>query len=338
MFINSIKPDNIPNCKYWWDFSDTSTINKDTGGITDLGTINKVEDKVSGLLLGGSGDFGTTFSTLPVYKSNGINGLGVAYFGSTPSHIGLTGYTDCLLTNYNYSGNQFDTGERTLFLVQQSIDTINYGMTLSTSEQSGSRPLDISTYSFSGLDLLSGTFGCILNIENEYIGYISSTGSVFNLGDSNPVSYINIVKYKGSSSYGASYAVCNFSPSIGISNMDKNKCHIINDSIGKTNLITIRSYDCTPTYSTFINSYCDVSSNTKNVLQTLSGVLVDGASQSGIRFGSLYLGNTGRVSGVNSNYLSGYCGYIGELIYYDRRLSDGEVNQVKQYLNKKWSI
>jgi len=36
--------------------------------------------------------------------------------------------------------------------------------------------------------------------------------------------------------------------------------------------------------------------------------------------------------------ISGFCGYIGEFIYYDRKLSDLEVKQVELYLKKKWNI
>jgi hypothetical protein len=331
MIIQSIKPTNIPNCQFWWDFSDKSTINQGLGGASELGSITVILDKIYGVLLGDTGMVGPSLGTLPVYKNNAINGLGVAYFGATPSHIGTYGYTDCLCTDGLIPPYNPDNGERTIFIVQQSMDTTSYGMTISTNDALNS--------TFSGLNFLPGTFGCILNITSQVFEYASSTGST-SYWDSYP-SYINVVKYKGGGTYGASYAVCNFTPSVGASynssfypNNDINKCHIIDDTIGKPNLITIRSYDCTPTYSTFIDSYCEVSSSSKSMYQSLSGVVYDGIYQTGIRYGKLYLGNTG----VTGNKLSGYCGYIGEIIYYSRRLSDSETNQVQQYLKKKWGL
>ena len=49
---------------------------------------------------------------------------------------------------------------------------------------------------------------------------------------------------------------------------------------------------------------------------------------------SYYIGN---VDG-NPNYSNSYSNYIGEIIVYDRVLTDSEINRVTQYLSKKWKI
>ena len=145
MIIQSIKPTNIPNCRYWWDFSDKSTINQGLGGASELGSISIIADKIDGSFLQDSGIVGPSLGTLPVYKNNAINGLGVAYFGATPSHVGSYGYTDCLCTDV--LNPPADNGERTIFIVQQSMDTTSYGMTISTNDALNS--------TFSGLNFLT---------------------------------------------------------------------------------------------------------------------------------------------------------------------------------------
>jgi len=329
MIIQSIKPTNISDLHIWYDFSDSSTINQGLGGATELGSISVISDKVNGTLLEEPGAVGPSYGTSPVYKTNAINGLGVAYFGSTPSHITNGMYSDILTTDWNV----INDNQRTIFMVYKTLGMNSFGGTISTTNALN------TTFAYS--NILPGTFGCIMNISFQPEYYYDSTGTSSNWCDTGDVSFINLIKYKdGTHSYGGTtYSICNCLLSQGLPGIggypgnNINNNHKIYDNINTSNILTFRSLDNdSATYSSYYNSYSQVSSLSNDLFLKHAGTFVSSGSTN-VNMGRLSLGSTG-----NYQYNAGFCGYIGEFIYYSRRLSDSETNQVKQYLTKKWGL
>ena len=342
--IRSTTPDRVPNGYLWYDFS---ILNNSIGS-----RLSSVIDRFNNIELRCDG-----VGVAPLYENRAINGLRCAYFGD---NINKRGYGNVLTTNF--SGSTFSgitDSERTIFMVYASLDTSEFGDNVTT--------VDVSDTSFSYNNFYSGYFGCIMNIQSycEYyinnsiesqLNKVSTWGGISN----EQVSYLNLLKYQPGSGYDT---VCNYMPTQGL--IDNGFGYPVNNSnlsskftSRPVNIFSLRSTDN-------IKSFCEIS-NVNTVTKPIGGFVYNpelsgitsptdkNVGYNGLYGGSLSLGNysiydnkysnviTNRIDkssipDTSNTFGSGFKGYIGEFIYYNRRLTDMEYRMVKNYLSNKWN-
>lgn len=393
MFIKTTTPDKIPNCFLWYDFSNNGYLDDGNGGKpSDMGDIKIVKNKryqyinenISLSLANASNlcvydpYLGLTAGEPPVWRSNGINGLGSALFGTTVvsnknRNVLCTGYVKNI--DYPNSGELYlgpiNDSERTIFMVYQPLGLTGINDTIVS--------VDPINTSFSGTQLLPFKFGSIFNIQSVANNYIDKSGLTYSWQAQ--VSYINLLKNFNN----FTYSVFNYLPSQGYTSdqygypvNDYNLYTPFTDA-GQPTLFNVRCNDNTTNGSDL--SYVDskITKSTNYNIQTSEQSLAkkhkgticttDGVNDNyptipntytppnsfkGIYSGILSIGNSSRFfgevptssgmqSGITIPYVNplqqcGFNGYIGEFIYYDRRLTDEEFNQITYYLRKKWNL
>lgn len=310
----------------------------------------------------------------PIWVATGINGKGSALFGTTIisqkyTNVLSTGYiinSDYSLSGNLYYGPLFDS-ERTIFMVYQPIGL--------TGLNNGVTSVDAFNTTFSGTQLYPKKFGCIFNISSVVNNYIDPIGITYSW--QSLVSYMNLLKQWDNFTYSNfNYLPAQGfgSDEWGYPNNDYNQYTPINDGgtvggnfEGKPTLFSVRCNDNRNSIEN--NSYSEVIS--EGDIKNNSGTIctTDGLNDSypsvpdtwtppnsfkGIWGGVLSLGSssrfygevptsTGMQSGITIPYVNptkqcGFSGYIGEFIYYSRKLTDAEYSQVLNYLNKKWNL
>jgi len=189
---------------------------------------------------------------------------------------------------------------------------------------------------------------------------------------SDQVSYLNLIKYQDDSEW----SIVNFLPDQGFSMSygypanDYSGAYKITNNTSYTSLFQFRSIDdnrgsvapdpvpvmnITSTHVSVSNMDIDYYRNLKGVVCLESqDAITPPDNLTGIWYGHFSLGNssrfwngvptdTGMVAGTNipavdPTYQSGFNGYIGEVVYYNHRLTDLETRHVREYLRKKWNI
>jgi len=399
MFINSIKPDNIPNCFLWWDFSDLSTITtydpsypsfnspyfKSGSSIIDGDEVRTCVDKIQGVTM-------STFSPIddcliggnPTIILKGINGLPSLGFGQE----GQTTYNQSICTwpagpDSNHSNTvwnpiEIKDAERTIFIVYKFTDAshVASGLTSVTSWP----PTNNDSFSFTNLP--TGDFSTVMSLFGITNTQTNGSSILYEGGSlSLPVSVLNLLKYSTWDSsltdYSATnYLVCNYIPVQGFTlsipsiygpyytnNIfaTASDIHKVRENFSDNNMFVIRTKEASATGSSVLD-ITDMSSKNNTIYKNKVGNLklngVVGLNQGLISLGAgsrpsysdgqdstnaiSWSWDSDPLAGIGLSYHinreSGFCGLIGELIYYNRRLTDSETNQVKQYLTKKWSL
>lgn len=329
MIINSIKPTKIPDCTIWLDFSDESSLQLDSEN--DLANFVLAVDKING------NTFSTTIGfTSPVYKKSAINNKGALYFGSDMSHVTSGAYSDCISqASFLTENNGFETindSERTIFMVYETLDTTYISGTRSS--------VTLTHPTFGWTNLTPGTYGCILNIPVVDFYYLDSNENS-NDWTTWEVSDINLLRYKGD----ATYSYCNYLNVQGFTNSggtnipinDTSKRFSIADKANTPSLFFLSSKDHSNelVYINYEPWFSTVASSNTRLTYQNSGTFLSSSYEPRKTLSNIYLGNTGDKT-YNQKY--GFCGYIGEFIYYSRKLNDKEVKQIKSYLIRKWGI
>jgi hypothetical protein len=325
MILNSIKPNKVPNLAIWLDFSDESSLQLSSQD--DLADFILAVDKVNG------NTFSTTSGfTSPVYKKSAMNNKGALYFGSGPTHITSNAYSDCIgHANLLSENNGFDTiydSERTIFMVYSTLDTTYLSGTISNST--------LTSPNFAWTKITGGTYGCIMNIPIGDFYYIDSSENSYDW-TTWEMSFINLLKYKDN----PTFSYCNYLNNQGLtdqlSSNDDTKRFTYNNNLNTPTLFFLSSKDYN---NSFVYSNYEPRFSTSGSMVNLaslpnSGTFVSSGYEPRFSLFNIYLGNTGDK--VYSQKF-GFCGYIGEFLYYKRKLSEPEVKQVKNYLRKKWGL
>jgi hypothetical protein len=270
----------------------------------------------------------------------------------------------------NYIGPISDT-ERSIFIVYVNNDTSGYNDNINAVDMYGTSVMGTQLPE-------TGNFGCIFDIHAPIYNWLQNDDtqtswfdqvSYLNLikyQDSTETSILNFLPDQG------------FTMSYGYPANDPSGTYKVMNNTGYSSLFQFRSRDdvrgyyshptsepvadLTKTHVSVSNMNADYYRNLRGVVCTSpdnGGFIPVGSSVppnffTGIWYGHLSLGNSSRfwnsvpsdsgmVAGVNipavdSTYQSGFNGYIGEVIYYNRRLTDLETKHVREYLNKKWNI
>lgn len=399
MFINSIKPDNIPNCFLWWDFSDLSTITtynlsypsfnspyfKSGSSIIDGDEVRTCLDKIQGMTMSTYSPFDDTLiGGKPTIIFNGINGLPSLGFGQE----GQTTYDQSISTwpagpDSNHSDTvwnpiEIKDAERTIFIVYKFTDASHVAGGLTSVGTWPPNKYD----SFSFTNLPTGDFSTVMSL----FGLTDTQTDVSSIlyGDekkSLPVSILNLLKYttwdSSITDYSATnYLVCNYIPVQGFTVSSgqpyipsntfatASDIHKIRENFSDNNMFVIRTKEADSLGFSALDM-TEMSSKSNTIYKNKLGNLKSGGDF-GLNQGVISLGAGSRPSytngqdpnasitsgiewdssqvypneglGYHINRESGFCGLIGELIYYNRRLTDYETNQVKQYLTKKWGL
>ncbi len=407
MFINSIKPDNIPNCFLWWDFSDLSTITtydkafpiiQETtdsfltnpyfsgSSIIDGDEVRTCVDKIQGVTMSTYSPFDDTLiGGKPTIIFKGINGLPSLGFGQE----GQTTYNQSICTwpagpDSNHSDTvwnpiEIKDSERTIFIVYKFTDASHVASGLNS--VTSWPPTNNDSFSFTNLP--TGDFSTVMSLFGITNTQTNDSPILYEGGSiSLPVSVLNLLKYSTWDSsltdYSATnYLVCNYIPVQGftLSIPDTygpylpnnifataSDIHKVRENFSDNNMFVIRTKEASATGSSVLD-ITDMSSKNNTIYKNKVGNLkLNGVV--GLNQGLISLGAGSRPSYTDGqdptnaiswawdsdttllsqgldyhiNRESGFCGLIGELIYYNRRLTDSETNQVKQYLTKKWGL
>lgn len=377
MIFVSKKPNQIPNCYLWYDFSDVSTMisysvdaaafnssNKRYGiNMQDGDQFHSAIDKIRGITISSfspTGGDDVDMATRPRFRRNTINGLPGLSFGENPTPF-LT-YSDGIFTwphgydsvfSATWSGLNIDDKERTIFFVYQCNST-----TYSNDATWNNDPYNTT---WSRTNLPQGNHGAILSITTLIDKwYNGSTASEYNWTYTQPVSYLNLLKYS-SSPYdveGKNYTVINYMGHQGYTYtnpgypdlvLDDSNITKFRDDYRNPSLFVFRVKEASNDISgdMSISNFGNFKTEIKSKNQ--SGWAFHGDAGIGLYKPIISLGSGSRHSyfagdtsfdTVLSQHQnkSGFNGYIGEFIYYNRKLNDKEVKQVELYLKKKWNI
>ena len=331
MIITSVNPSKIPDCTIWLDFSDTTTLQ--LASDLDLATCSLATDKINGNTFSVPNSF-----TQPVYKKSAINNKGALYFGSDLTHVVNGGYSDLLYRENLKENNGLDSifsTERTIFMVYENLDTTYLAGTLST--------VTLTSYPQGYTNLTPGTYGVILDIPIAGPDYIDNnevtydwTGSVF--------SYIKILKYKGENN--VSY--CNYLNTQGLTYSptflpvnDTSQRFTLIDQLNTPSLfyLSSKNYSDEVVYNVYEPRTSTVGSHQNSTVQENRGTFTNDSVEPRILLNDIFIGNSGFYGTVPTSAKKiGFCGYIGEFIYYKRELTDAEINSVIGYLTRKWGL
>ena len=213
MIFVSKKPDQIPNCYLWYDFSDLSTMvsyatSSASFGLTssrrygvdiqDGDQFHSAIDKIRGLTISSYSPIGSNLqdmATRPRFRRNTIGGLPGLSFGENPSLYST--YSDGIFTwphgydsinQATYSGLNLQDQERTIFFVYQCRGV--------TSSNETTYENNISNTTWSRTNLPQGEHGAILSITTLIDKWFDGpTASEYDWVYTQPVSYLNLLKY-----------------------------------------------------------------------------------------------------------------------------------------------
>ena len=269
----------------------------------------------------------------------------------------------------NYIGPIKDR-ERSIFIVYVTATTSGYNDNINV--------VDMYSTSVMGTQLPgSGNFGCVFDIHAPVYYWIQNDDtstiwydqvSYMNLikyNNDSEFSYLNFLPDQG------------FTMVSGYPANDPSYTHRIDNPTGNCSLFQFRSRDSQVGYlglspvpvSEITKTHVNVSTTDLDTYQNLQGIVCTTAVDTGpfptftiipdrynigIYYGHFSLGNSSRfwnsvpsdlgmISGISTpavdpTYQSGFNGYIGEVVYYNRRLTDLETRHVREYLRKKWNI
>ena len=378
MIFVSKKPDQIPNCYLWYDFSDLSTMvsyatSSASFGLTssrrygvdiqDGDQFHSAIDKIRGLTISSYSPIGSNLqdmATRPRFRRNTIGGLPGLSFGENPSLYST--YSDGIFTwphgydsinQATYSGLNLQDQERTIFFVYQCRGV--------TSSNETTYENNISNTTWSRTNLPQGEHGAILSITTLIDKWFDGpTASEYDWVYTQPVSYLNLLKYN-SSPYtidGRNFTVTNYlghqgfkftTPSYPDLILNDSNITKYQDIVNSSSLFTFRVRESSDGISGDLSITNFGNFKTEIKSQNQSGYAYHNTGSIGLYSAIISLGSGSRHSYFTSSttldsdlnqhrFQSGFFGYIGEFIYYDRKLEDTEVKQVEFYLKKKWSI